>query len=206
VPRATAPYHHGNLPAALRSTAAAVIAERGLADFSLREVARRAGVSHNAPAHHFGDVRGLLTSLAVEGFKKLYETTAAAAAAHDDPIERLSAIGIAYVELAKSHPGYCAVMFRIDVIDCDDAAMLQHAEQAYGVLERSVTALIESEGVNAPVDDVAWLCWSAMQGLVTLEPNLTKLSSSRGGGDISVDDIVRRFTNVIVNGVRGLRH
>src|SRR5258707_3669661 len=72
---ATDRYHHGDLPNALRRAAVEVIEERGLAAFSLREVARRAGVSHNAPAHHFGDVRGLLTSLAVEGFDLLSATT-----------------------------------------------------------------------------------------------------------------------------------
>ena len=61
-------YHHGDLPNALRRAAVEVIEERGLGAFSLREVARRAGVSHTAPAHHFGDMRGLLTSVAIEGF------------------------------------------------------------------------------------------------------------------------------------------
>ena len=58
------PYHHRNLPAVLREVTAELVSERGPAGFSLREVARRAGVSHAAPAHHFGDTRGLLTSLA----------------------------------------------------------------------------------------------------------------------------------------------
>ena len=95
---ATHPYHHGDLPNALRKAAAEVIEERGLGDFSLREVARRAGVSHTAPAHHFGDVRGLLTSLAEEGMRQLHDVTAAAAASTDDPVERLSAISAALID------------------------------------------------------------------------------------------------------------
>ena len=59
-------YHHGNLPAVLREHEAARLAEQGLATFSLREVARRAGVSHAAPAHHFGSVGGLLTAVVGE--------------------------------------------------------------------------------------------------------------------------------------------
>ena len=64
-------YHHGALRSALLSAAEALIEERGLDRFSLRETARRAGVSPAAPAHHFGDARGLLTAIATEGFREL---------------------------------------------------------------------------------------------------------------------------------------
>ena len=64
------PYHHGALRPALLAAAEAVIAERGVDGFSLRETARRAGVSPAAPAHHFGDARGLLTALATEAFRR----------------------------------------------------------------------------------------------------------------------------------------
>src|SRR4051794_1253762 len=73
-------YHHGNLRRVLIDCALAAIAERGAANLSLRDVARRAGVSHAAPAHHFGDKQGLLTAIAVEGFDGLTQATAAAAA------------------------------------------------------------------------------------------------------------------------------
>ena len=79
VTSATDRYHHGDLPNALLRAAVEVIEERGLGAFSQREVARRAGVSHNAPAHHFGDTRGLLTSLAIQGFEVLHAATTAVA-------------------------------------------------------------------------------------------------------------------------------
>ena len=71
------PYHHGALRAALIEAAEAVIAERGVDGFSLRETARRAGVSPAAPAHHFGDARGLLTALAAEAFRRFGDALAA---------------------------------------------------------------------------------------------------------------------------------
>ena len=120
-----------------------MIGERGLAAFSLREVARRAGVSHNAPAHHFGDTRGLLTSLAVEGFDVLYATAREAAEPYDDPVDRLTAIGIAYVELARTHRAHCDVMFRVDLVDPDDPALIAAGERAYGQLEDTVRAWLE---------------------------------------------------------------
>ena len=61
-------YHHGDLKAAILAEAAALVADRGADGLSLRELARAAGVSHAAPAHHFTDRRGLFTALATEGF------------------------------------------------------------------------------------------------------------------------------------------
>src|SRR3954451_6173243 len=75
-------YHHGNLRRVLLDTALEAIATDGVAALSLRDVARRAGVSHAAPAHHFGDKRGLLTAIAIEGFAGLYVVTRAAAGDH----------------------------------------------------------------------------------------------------------------------------
>jgi AcrR family transcriptional regulator len=203
VTSATHPYHHGDLPNALRKAAAEVIEERGLGDFSLREVARRAGVSHTAPAHHFGDVRGLLTSLAEEGMQQLHDVTAAAAATTDDPVERLSAIGVAYVELARSHPAHCQVMFRTDIVNTDDPELQAMGLQAYAVVERVVADLLEAESLDVDVDDATWLCWSAMQGLVVLEPKITVINELKSGSPISTAQLVARFTRLIVDGMRG---
>jgi AcrR family transcriptional regulator len=205
VPSITDRYHHGDLPNALRQAAAEVLGERGVGGFSLREVARRAGVSHTAPAHHFGDVRGLLTSVAAEGFEALEHDTTAAAARHDDPVEQLMAIGEAYVNLARSHPAHCAVMFRTDIVDQDDGRLQQCGLGAYGVLERTVQAVIEDRGLSDDValDDVTWMCWSTMQGLVELESKFNTLRAMRDGEAVSTRELVRRFTSIIVRGVSG---
>jgi AcrR family transcriptional regulator len=197
-------YHHGDLPNALRAAAVAVIDERGLGAFSLREVARRAGVSHNAPAHHFGDTRGLLTSLATEGFDALHTVAAAAAEPHDDPVERLMALGTAYVELAKSHHAHCEVMYRMDLVDPGDPALQAAGLRAYGILEDTVRAIIESERLQVELDDATWLCWSAMQGLVVLEPNILRLNEDKGGPDVATRDLVCRFASLIVAGMRSV--
>ena len=196
------PYHHGDLPNALRRAAVEVIAERGVAGFSLREVARRSGVSHTAPAHHFGDVRGLLTSIAEEGFEALRAVTQAAADQHTDPAERLVAIGRAYVELARSHPAHCEVMFRTDIVDQDDVGVQQCGLAAYAVLENTLRDLLAAEQLPVNVDDATWLCWSAMQGLVVLEPKIAVINHLRGGKPITTDELVRRYTHLMLNGLR----
>src|SRR5687767_8172023 len=93
MPRARA-YHHGNLKEALLEAAVALVAERGTAGFTLREVARRAGVSHNAPYRHYKDREALLAEVARQGFEELGGALAKAlAAAGADPIDRFRAIG-----------------------------------------------------------------------------------------------------------------
>jgi len=195
-------YHHGNLPTALRQAAVQVIDERGLGAFSLREVARRAGVSHTAPAHHFGDMRGLLTSVATEGFDALYDATSRAGEGVDDPVERLLAIGEAYVTLARSNHAHCEVMFRVDLIDPDDPTLVTAGMRAYAVLEDTVRSLIETEHLDVDLDTATWLCWSAMQGLVTLGPKLDAITHHRGRPEPSSAHLVREFTRQIVAGLR----
>jgi AcrR family transcriptional regulator len=200
---ATDRYHHGDLPNALRCAAVDVIDERGLGGFSLREVARRAGVSHTAPAHHFGDVRGLLTSVATEGFDTLHRATSAAAAGIDDPVERLTAIGEAYVTLARSHHAHCEVMFRTDVVDTTDPGLVAAGMRALAVLQDTLQAIIDAEDLEIALDEATWFCWSAIQGLVVIDPKIRSIDDARGREPVPMPDRVHRFTRLIVAAMRG---
>jgi AcrR family transcriptional regulator len=198
----TSHYHHGDLPNALRDAAAEVIAEKGLGGFSLREVARRADVSHTAPAHHFGDMTGLLTSLATAGFAALCAAETAAISAHGGASDRLAAIGRAYVQLADENPGYCEVMFRVDVVDTTNAALRQAGMQSYEVLSRVVEELIAEESLTVDAKDVTSLCWCAMQGLVVLRPKLELIDSIQDSPAVSVTERIDRIVNTLLNGIR----
>lgn len=198
----TAHYHHGDLPNALRDAAADVIAEKGLGSFSLREVARRAQVSHTAPAHHFGDMTGLLTSLATSGFVALHEAEVEAINPADSASERLAAIASAYVELAERNPGYCEVMFRLDVVDADDPDLQAAGMRSYGVLVQTVEALIAEEGLSADANDATTLCWCAMQGFVVLRPKVDLVDGLQGLPPVSVGERIGRFVDLLLNGIR----
>ena len=195
-------YHHGDLPNALRRAAVEVIEERGAGGFSLREVARRAGVSHTAPAHHFGDMKGLLTSVAEEGFAALHVASLAAIDGIDDPADQLTALGRSYVSMATTHRGHCEVMFRTDIIDTDDPELQTCGLEAYGVLEAVVRRMIDDEHLSVDVDEVTWLCWSAMQGLVQLAPKIAVIAQARGNEPPEVDALIERFTALMVDGIR----
>ncbi len=195
------PYHHGDLPNTLRRAAADLVAERGAAGFSLREVARRVGVSHAAPAHHYGDSSGLLTAVAVEAFQHLHAATHAAAQSDTDPIERLARIERAYVEVSRSSPGHCAVVFRHDLVDADDPEYRAWGDKAHGVLVTVLEAIRDEHNPELDVDTAAALCWSSMQGLVQLYPNMYALADQHGGELPDLGDMAERFSRLITEGL-----
>ncbi|MEU0395051.1 TetR/AcrR family transcriptional regulator [Streptomyces sp. NPDC006208] len=149
-------YHHGDLRRAVLSAALDVIAAEGPSALSLRDLARRAGVSHAAPAHHFKDRAGLLTAIAAEGFDLLATSLAAA----PDLRER----GVHYVRFAVGHPAHFQVMFQPELLRPDDPDLLAakaraDAELRSGVVERSPAADPTLMGIAA---------WSAAHGFATL--------------------------------------
>lgn len=155
-------YHHGDLRAALLAAAEVELAEKGVEAFSLRSVAKRAGVSHAAPAHHFGDARGLLTALAVEGFHRFLATQhRREAAATRDPRAQLVAAGLGYVDFARDNPALFRLIFSSDKPDFSDAALCQAGDAAYGHL----AAQVQAAGGGA-VETAA--VWAVAHGLADL--------------------------------------
>jgi AcrR family transcriptional regulator len=144
-------YHHGNLRRAVLDGALEAIAERGVAALSLRDVARRAGVSHAAPAHHFGDKAGVLTAIAIEGFAGLYSVTSAAAGDH-------VAGGLAWIAWALDHPAHYEVMFMPGLLRLDDPELVSIRAQGADVLLTSVRerGVAEADVVDAAIASMAW--------------------------------------------------
>jgi AcrR family transcriptional regulator len=158
---ATRGYHHGDLRRALLDAAVEAIGESGPAGLSLRDLARRAGVSHAAPAHHFGDKAGLLTALAVEGYDRL---AAALDRAGDDLLE----VGVAYVRFAVDHRAHFEVMFRPDLYRGDDAEVAAARTRAGAALRSGVDALPGHADRRGDPDADALAAWSIVHGFATL--------------------------------------
>jgi AcrR family transcriptional regulator len=164
---ARAAYHHGDLREALLRAAEEQLAERGPEGFTLRETARRVGVSNAAPAHHFPDVGALLTELAAIGFERLTAAMRAAATEAATPEERLRAIGRAYVERAIAAPALFRLMFHSDRCDRTSPRLAAAGDEAYGVLDAVVAALPGCAAPESRYPDVAF-AWSAVHGFAVL--------------------------------------
>jgi AcrR family transcriptional regulator len=159
MPPVTRQYHHGDLRPVLLRAAVETIAETGPAAMSLREVARRAGVTHAAAAYHFGDKAGLLTAVAAEGYRMLGEALRDA-----DP--GFLELGVAYVRFAVSHRAHFEVMYRPELYRPDDADV-REARAATAVLLYG-SASPDSGRLAAGV-----AAWSLVHGLATLWLNGT---------------------------------
>jgi AcrR family transcriptional regulator len=168
--RRSKPYHHGHLREVLLQAAIRLIAEVGPDGFTLREVARRAGVSHNAPYRHFPEQKDLLAAVAAEGFRELKQAMLKAVKNHRDSVDRLKRAGLAYVEFALDKPQHFTVMF--DVLPAskeDDPCDAQAAEEAFGTLLYFVRHC-QDEGRLSGGDtrQLALLAWAMVHGVAKL--------------------------------------
>ena len=130
MPAAKEKYHHGDLRTALLDAALAVISEIGPQGLTIREVARRAGVSHAAPYRHFTDRDELILAVVEQGFVLMQQTMdSEKAAALDDPLNQFAASGFAYVNFALQHPAYYRVMFSGNLLSSTGNVSLQHTSR-----------------------------------------------------------------------------
>ena len=163
------PYHHGALREALIAAAGTILERDGIAALTLRAAAREAGVSHAAPAHHFGSLAGLLSELAAVGFVRFREWIAAEIdAAAPTPDARALAVSRGYVGFARAAPGLFRLMFRSEQLDWTNAALGREGAAAFMLL-------LPPEGEGTPVLPAspqaltrAMSHWSMVHGLASL--------------------------------------
>lgn len=148
-------YHHGDLRTALLAAASEILSEQGLGQLSLREVARRAGVSHNAPYRHFPDRDSLLAELAAEGFRRLASAMAG---------KRGREMGQAYVAFALEHPNLFRLMFAGQLESARHPALGAAAKSTYEGLVQAFRGQPEI----ADADNAAAAAWSLVHGLAQL--------------------------------------
>ena len=168
-------YHHGDLRAALLATAEARIRASGPASVSLRGLARDLGVSHAAPAHHFGTLRGLFTALATEGHRLMGEAMERAQRSGG-----FAEVGVAYVAFAVDHPAHFGVMFTPDLLELDDPGLAAARAATLGQLGAGARGVAPggAAGSRAPggaagsrvpgAAAAALAAWSLVHGLATL--------------------------------------
>ncbi|AKJ04384.1 TetR family transcriptional regulator [Archangium gephyra] len=162
-------YHHGDLRRALLDASLALISEEGFGALSLREVARRAGVTHAAPYRHFEHKEALLVAVAEEGFRVMKARMQERMARETSPEGRLVECGVAYVLFAMEHPAHFRVMFGPHFTQPPKLGPPGGDLDSFGLLVDSITqgqrAGVFHEG--EPLS-LALTCWSLVHGLSSL--------------------------------------
>ena len=161
-------YHHGDLREALITAGRSLLEEKGLTGFTLRECARRAEVSHAAPAHHFKSVDDLLAEIATQGFAQLVETMAAEAKRDKpDPAARLVAQGVGYMAFAAAHPMLFRLMFYRETERFQTPALAEAARAARAVHFAAIEAALPLAPRETKVR-MSDFAWATVHGFITL--------------------------------------
>jgi AcrR family transcriptional regulator len=164
-------YHHGDLRRALLDAALEAIEADGLDGLSLRGIARRAGVSHAAPYHHFRDREALVAAVAEEGFGVLRTAMLDRMAQAEGPRRRLQQAGVGYVLFALDHPAHFQVMFGPELADRSQHASLEEAADAAFAVVQDAIAECRAAGLLIARDPrlLALTAWSVVHGLAMLK-------------------------------------
>jgi AcrR family transcriptional regulator len=200
-------YHHGDLRRALLDASLEIIEKEGVSNLTLRDAARRAGVSHAAPKHHFGDLRGLHCAIAEEGYHKLrgHMTRARDAEPEAGALRAFKLIGMAYVDFAARHPGHFRAMFHPEVADRSDEPSLDQAAQAAYQLLLDVVHAAQAAGEIRADDtrDLALGAWSLVHGLAALAVDCQL--ANKGFSSTDPVALADALTDQLYRGMRGER-
>ncbi|MFY0568040.1 TetR/AcrR family transcriptional regulator [Archangium lansingense] len=162
-------YHHGDLRRALLDASLTLISEEGFGALTLREVARRAGVTHAAPYRHFADKEALLEAVAEEGFRVMTARMKERMARESTPNRRLMACGVAYVLFAMEHPAHFRVMFGPHFTRPPKLGPPGGDTDSFGLL---VDSIAEGQRTGEMREGeprmLALTCWSLVHGLGSL--------------------------------------
>ena len=183
----------------------ALIEEEGVAALSLREVAHRAGVSHQAPYHHFGHKEAIVAELVARGFTRLAERLEATEHARGTPSRRLMLAGRAYVDFALEETASFRIMFRSELVDPGAFPAARDAgARAYAPLVRLVGAC-HAQGrtpragtaASERIEALVTMHWSLVHGLATLflDGSLGRRFATREARDAHIARTLALFTD-----------
>lgn len=195
-------YHHGDLRNALLKAGHEILEEKGLEALSLRAVAARVGVSHSAPAYHFGSLKGLLTGLVTEAYARFAASMAdQRARSEPSPIEQIRAAGRGYVAFAQRNPALFRLMFSSVQLDSENLEMRGEAEKAYRQLIEISIPAAEAQGAKTEEEkrEIANLIWTATHGYAHLliEGRMSGPGQSEADPPPDIADILfRKLANI----------
>lgn len=190
-------YHHKDLRKALVEEALALLAEGGSAGVTLRELARRLGVTHTAPYAHYADKKALLLDVADAGFEKLANACAAARASESDPVRAFGKMGYAYITFAREHPHLYRLMFADpELADDPECELSASGDRALQTLIDAIVAL--NPPPNIDLQDLAAGIWSLSHGISMLEIDrrISKKTLK------SAEDVMELMSGLVIRALR----
>ncbi|NEQ46570.1 MAG: TetR/AcrR family transcriptional regulator [Leptolyngbya sp. SIOISBB] len=193
-------YHHGDLRNTLLAIATELLAENGVQALSLRKMAQRAGVSHNAPYMHFPDKDAVLAAIAEEGFRLLtVDVESAISQAGDNTHQQLIAASQAYVNFALNHSSHMQVMFR----STDLAKYPQLVEASQSSLNQ-LFELVKSgqeqgDLKSSDTHEMTKAIWAMVHGVAAI--SIAYEPTTLLPGQASVEDVVSKFVNLLLDGL-----
>lgn len=191
-------YHHGNLREALLEQGLALLEQRLDSDFSLRELARRVGVSPNATYRHFANKEALIQAMAAEGVRRLERAqTQSWQHAQGDVARRFLATGCAYVRFARQCPALFRLMFGRFVSEHRSDAFDQAAAQAFAGLRQGVAAALGLAPESEQTRLAAYNAWAVVHGFSYLI-----LDGQIAGTDEEIEAIVEQALGLWLQSVR----
>lgn len=165
-------YHHGNLKEALVHKGMEILVEEGVGSLTLREVARRVGVSHAAPYRHFADKNEIIVAIAEEGFVRLASAMSDAVKdlADSQVTEQFKALARAYIGFASKHRSYLKVMFGSYVSNfAHYPSLLEASEVAHGIIHEVIGRGQKSGAFkNKDTQTMVFSSWSIVHGVSML--------------------------------------
>ncbi len=202
-------YHHGDLRQTLITAALHLLTEEQNWGFSLREVARRAGVSHNAPYNHFRSKQDLLAAVAAAGYDLLRAQMQEAAASAETPADALQEIGVAYVRFGTQNPAHYRLMFG-SVLAAADSGLPAVVGEAAATAKDLLRAVIRdgmAQGRFAVppsgLDMAVLSAWSLVHGLTLLLLDGLAVEGTAGAVNApTAEQIAGQVTQLLLNGFR----
>jgi AcrR family transcriptional regulator len=164
------PYHHGDLRQALIAEAVRTVEAEGIEGMSLRRISTRVGVSHAAAYHHFADKAALMTAITSDAFTRLAEALRPCLRLPGTPVDRLTALGVAYINFAYRNRGYFLVMWRPELRDPTlESEVIASGDDAYTIIRSAVQACHDHSG-DVPYDPTEMTigAWAMAHGIAQL--------------------------------------
>ncbi|MDA3900547.1 MAG: TetR/AcrR family transcriptional regulator [Spirochaetes bacterium] len=196
-------YHHGDLKETLINQSLSIIDKEGLGGLTLRKAARLAGVSHAAPAHHFGDMKGLLAAIATNGFVLLTTqmVNSIDQLKENNPLYKFKTIGLAYIEFALKNPSFLKIMYHSELSDKKSyPELMRESKKPFQLLKNIIMECQKEKLIkDGNLDESALFAWSTVHGFSNLAVNDQLKSKGLKKNKMEYAD---KITNLLYTGLK----